>query len=95
MNCPNCFSPLRPNQKFCDVCGTKIEAPQMEVDKTVAADKVPTPREPQPAPWEQQTAQPEPQPAPWEQQTAQPGMQEPAWQPPQQDAWQPPQPVEQ
>ncbi|MBQ1839107.1 MAG: DUF4854 domain-containing protein, partial [Ruminococcus sp.] len=108
MNCPNCFSPLRPNQKFCDVCGTKIEAPQMEVDKTVAADKVPTPREPQPAPWEQQTvqpepqpapweqqtAQPEPQPAPWEQQTAQPGMQEPAWQPPQQDAWQPPQPAQ-
>ena len=79
MNCPNCFSPLRPNQKFCDVCGTKIEAPHMEVDKTVAADKVPTPREPQPAPWEQQTAQPEPQPAPWEQQTAQPEPQPAPW----------------
>ena len=91
MNCPNCFSPLRPNQKFCDVCGTKIEAPHMEVDKTVAADKVPTPREPQPAPWEQQTVQPEPQPAPWEQQTAQPEPQPAPWE--QQTAQPEPQPA--
>ena len=28
MNCPNCDKLLKPNQKFCPACGTKIELPQ-------------------------------------------------------------------
>ena len=47
MNCPKCFNPLKPNQRFCEVCGAKIGAAEMDVDKTVAADPYDIPEQPQ------------------------------------------------
>lgn len=34
MNCPNCQNPLKPTQKFCPVCGTKIEQSMPEYGST-------------------------------------------------------------
>ena len=111
MNCPKCFSPLQPNQKFCEVCGAKIGAAEMDVDKTVAADPYDIPEQPisqepwQQSPW-QQPEQPVPQesqqPSPW-QQPGQPVPQEPqqpeqpvSQEPQQPSPWQQPeQPVSQ
>ncbi len=41
MNCPNCNKLLKPTQKFCPACGTKIELPQMQEINTQAADEKP------------------------------------------------------
>ena len=41
MNCPNCNKLLKPTQKFCPACGTKIELPHIEDINTQAADETP------------------------------------------------------
>ena len=106
MNCPKCFSPIHPNQKFCEVCGAQIGAAGMDFDKTMAADPYEIPE--QPAPWQQPVEQPQApqqpeQPAPWQQpeqpveqpQAPQQPEQPAPWQQsayqPQPNAWQPPQ----
>ena len=39
MNCPNCNSPLSPNQRFCGTCGFDVSSAQpLDVPKTTAAD---------------------------------------------------------
>ncbi len=94
MNCPKCFSPLQPNQKFCEVCGAKIGAAEMDVDKTVAADPYDIPEQPQvpqePSPWqqpEQQGSQESQESSPWQQ----PEQQQSPWQQPEQQVSQEPQ----
>ena len=42
MNCPNCNSPLRPNQKFCERCGAKIEQPVTNFDNPQQPSAAPT-----------------------------------------------------
>ena len=42
MNCPNCSSPLRPNQKFCERCGAKIEQPVTNFDNPQQPSAAPT-----------------------------------------------------
>ena len=41
MNCPNCNKLLKPTQKFCPACGTKIELPHIQDINTQAADETP------------------------------------------------------
>ena len=42
MNCPNCNHPIMPGQKFCDRCGTKVEAAVNNFDNPQAPVQAPT-----------------------------------------------------
>lgn len=40
MNCPQCKHLIKPGQKFCPACGAKIMMPNLDTEKTVAADDI-------------------------------------------------------
>lgn len=58
MNCPNCNSPVAPNQQFCARCGTKLQpAADFETEKNVAANPTEMPA-PEAAPRQAENASP-------------------------------------
>ena len=56
MNCPKCGSPLSPGDKFCQVCGSAIEIPNMDVQPTPPVQQ----------PFQVPNVQPQPVPTPVE-----------------------------
>ena len=97
MNCPNCNKPLRPNQRFCAVCGAMVEGLTTGAQQT---ENLWQPQEVQPeqpqAEWQPHEVQPEQPQTEWQPQYAQPEQPQTEWQPqytqPEQPQteWQPP-----